>query len=175
MLTRCPARSRRRRPARGSLLQAAGVGMLAGLVSGMVKIGWEAALPPRTPERDDPNPPMHLLEQLGIPAEVREATVTFNENQVPVTGLAVHPACSVAMAVPYCVAARRCPAITAGGGAVYGLGVWAGFHLGLLPALGTVPAATEQPWQEHMSEAAGHVVWAWSIEAVRRALAPTTR
>ena len=175
MPTRCPARSRRRRPARGSLLQAAGVGGLAGLVSGMVKIGWEAVLPPRTPERDDPNPPMHLLEQLSVPADIRDATVTFNENQVPVTGLAVHHAFSVAMAVPYCVAARRCPAITAGGGAVYGLGVWAGFHLGLLPALGTVPPATEQPWQEHVSEAAGHVVWAWSIEAVRRALTPTTR
>ncbi len=154
----------------GGVAQAVGVGVVAGLVSGMVKIGWEAALPPRTPERDDPNPPMHLLEQVGVPQEVRCATVRYNGNDVPVTVLGMHHGFSVGAAVPYCVAAELCPAVTAGGGAVFGLGVWAGFHLGVLPALGTVPSAASQPWQEHLSEALGHVVWAGTIEAVRRAL-----
>lgn len=153
-----------------SLARVLGVGVAAGLVSGMVKIGWEAALPPRTPERDDPNPPMHLLEQAGVPEELRRATVRYNGNDVPVTGLAVHHAFSVGTAVPYCLLASRVPAIAAGGGALYGLAVWAGFHLAVLPAMGTVPSAWEQPWQEHLSEALGHVVWAQTIESVRRAL-----
>lgn len=143
-------------------------GVVGGLVAGLVKIGWEAVLPPRTPERNDPNPPAHLLEQIGVPEEIRDLTVTYNGNEIGVTGLAVHHAFSVGTAVPYCLLAERCPAITAGGGALYGLGVWAGFHLAVLPALGTVPSAAEQPWQEHLSEALGHVVWSGTIEAVRR-------
>lgn len=31
-------------------------GILSGMVSGMVKIGWEALLPPRTLERNSTNP-----------------------------------------------------------------------------------------------------------------------
>lgn len=143
-------------------------GVVGGLVAGLVKIGWEAVLPPRTPEQNDPNPPARLLEQIGVPEEIRDLTVTDNGNEIGVTGLAVHHAFSVGTAVPYCLLAGRCPAITAGGGALYGLGVRAGFHLAVLPALGTVPSAAEQPWQERLSEALGHVVWAGVIEAVRR-------
>ncbi len=39
-----------------SLLTLATAGAAAGLVSGLVKLGWEALLPPRTPERDATNP-----------------------------------------------------------------------------------------------------------------------
>lgn len=155
---------------RHGFMRTVGVGVVAGLVGGMVKIGWEAALPPRTPERDDPNPPMHLLEQIGVPESVRRTTVRYNGNDVPVTALAVHHAFSVATAVPYCLVARSHPGVTAAGGAALGTGVWTGFHLALLPALGTVPSAAHQPWQEHLSEALGHLVWSGTIEAVRRAL-----
>lgn len=154
------------------VLRALGVGAVAGVVSGMVKIGWEAVMPPRTVERDDPNPPMHLLEQVAVPAEVRDFSVEYNGRSVPVTALAVHHAFSVAMAVPYCFLAGRVRGVGAGRGALYGLGVWAGFHLAVLPALRTVPSAAEQPWEEHLSEALGHVAWAFSIDAVNRALSP---
>jgi putative membrane protein len=39
-----------------------------------------------------------------------------------------------------------------------------------MPGLGTVPAPWHQPWQEHLSELLGHIVWMWSIEVVRRDL-----
>lgn len=39
-----------------------------------------------------------------------------------------------------------------------------------MPALGTVPAPWDQPWQEHVSEFFGHIIWMWSIEIVRRDL-----
>ena len=35
-----------------SVMKLAAVGAVAGLVSGLVKLGWENILPPRTPERD---------------------------------------------------------------------------------------------------------------------------
>ena len=36
------------------------VGITAGLVAGLVKLGWENILPPRTPERDQTNPPQNI-------------------------------------------------------------------------------------------------------------------
>jgi len=39
-----------------------------------------------------------------------------------------------------------------------------------MPAIGTVPAPWDQPFEEHLSEALGHMVWMWSIEIVRRDL-----
>ena len=32
-------------------------GVSAGVISGLVKLGWENILPPRTPERNKVNPP----------------------------------------------------------------------------------------------------------------------
>ncbi len=40
-------------------------GIIAGMISGMVKIGWEKILPPRTLARDVVNPPQHMLQQMG--------------------------------------------------------------------------------------------------------------
>ena len=42
-------------------------GTAAGVISGLVKLGWENILPPRTPERNKTNPPQKLLEQMGVP------------------------------------------------------------------------------------------------------------
>ncbi len=44
------------------LLAVVVIGTIAGVISGMVKIGWEAILPPRTQERDETNPPQRLLQ-----------------------------------------------------------------------------------------------------------------
>ena len=40
-------------------------GTAAGIISGIVKLGWENLLPPRTSERNKTNPPQKLLEQMG--------------------------------------------------------------------------------------------------------------
>ena len=39
-------------------------GIIAGLLSGVVKLGWEVMFPPRTPSRDATNPPQQLLQLL---------------------------------------------------------------------------------------------------------------
>ena len=44
--------------------------IVGGLLSGAVKIGWEAIVPPRTPERER-NPPMTLLNQVGLPDSIK--------------------------------------------------------------------------------------------------------
>ena len=45
--------------------------IVGGLLSGAVKIGWEAIVPPRTPEREKETPPMTLLNQVGLPDSIK--------------------------------------------------------------------------------------------------------
>jgi len=49
------------------------IGIAAGFISGMVKIGWEAILPPRSQARDETNPPQPLLQQMGVPRLITHA------------------------------------------------------------------------------------------------------
>lgn len=44
-----------------NLTKSIAVGIGARLVAGLVKLGWENILPPRTPERDQTTPPQKLL------------------------------------------------------------------------------------------------------------------
>ena len=57
------------------------------------------------------------------------------------------------------------------GGAVYGLGVWAGSYLGLLPATGLYPPATEESARRNALMIAAHVVWGATLGTVTEALA----
>ena len=44
-------------PSRRKYAVAALVGLIGGIISAIVKFGWEVPLPPRTPERNATNPP----------------------------------------------------------------------------------------------------------------------
>ena len=59
---------------------AALAGVLGGIVSAIVKFGWEVPLPPRTPERNATNPPQELLQQLGAPESITHLSYSFNGN-----------------------------------------------------------------------------------------------
>lgn len=48
---------------------------------------------------------------------------------------------------------------TAANGVVFGLGVWAGSYLGLLPAIGLLDSATGHPARRNALMIAAHVVW----------------
>ena len=56
-------------------------GIIAGMISGMVKIGWEKILPPRTLARDVVNPPQHMLQQMGASYKFTHAYVIYNTDQ----------------------------------------------------------------------------------------------
>lgn len=56
-------------------------GFIAGMISGMVKIGWEALLPPRTIARNMTNPPQHMAEQLGFSDKLVHSFVYYSQDQ----------------------------------------------------------------------------------------------
>lgn len=63
------------------LLKSIWYGFIAGMISGMVKIGWENILPPRTLARNATNPPQHLLEQFGMSSKAVHAFVYYSTDQ----------------------------------------------------------------------------------------------
>ena len=155
---------------------AAIAGVLGGIVSAIVKFGWEVPLPPRTPERNATNPPQELLQQLGVPESVTHLSYTFNGNEgLPWVSFIVHFSFSIAFALIYCLLAERFPQIKLWQGAAFGIFVYVAFHVVLMPLMGTVPAPWNQPFAEHFSEFFGHIIWLWVIEVFRRDMrTPTT-
>ncbi|WP_419870695.1 YagU family protein [Chryseobacterium sp. CT-SW4] len=141
--------------------------LLGGFLSAIVKFGWEVPFPPRTPERDATNPPQTLLEQLGLSKDISHYSYLFNENTRPIFSFIVHFGFSFFFAWLYYYLSERNKNITFGYGALYGILVYILFHIIIMPLLGTIPAPWDQPWQEHLSELFGHIVWAWSIEVIR--------
>lgn len=145
------------------------VGVAGGILSGIVKLGWEVPFPPRTPERNETNPPQALLQKFGVPRSITHKTYNFSGFELPVVSFMVHFAFSIFFALLYCVGAEYVPGITLWQGAAFGIAVDIVFHVLLMPALKVVPPAKEQPLQEHASEFFGHIVWMWSIDVARRA------
>lgn len=154
--------------ARRNLKAAAVAGVIGGAVSAIVKFGWEVPFPPRTPERNETNPPQTLLEQLGMSSEKSHTTVTFNGHELPIFSFIIHFGFAISFGLFYAVFAEIYPGIKLWQGAAFGLLLWAVFHVIVMPIMRTVPAPWDQPFEEHFSEALGHVIWMWSIEVVRR-------
>ena len=52
--------------------------------------------------------------------------------------------------------------LTVDQGVPFGLAVWIAFHLVIMPLMKTVPSPKDQPLEEHISEALGHIAWMWT-------------
>ena len=163
-------------PARRRVKVAVIVGLIGGLFSAIVKFGWEVPFPPRTPERNATNPPQTMLEWFGMTPEQSHTAISFNGNDgLPIYSFIVHFGFAIAFGLFYCVVAEYYPRIKLWQGAAFGILVWIGAHLVVMPLLGWVPSpfpwvAGGQTWSEHFSELFGHIIWLWAIEIVRRDL-----
>lgn len=139
-------------------------GFIAGMISGMVKIGWENILPPRTLARNATNPPQHMAEQLGIPSKLVHSFFYYSQDQkVFWFTLILHFSFAIAFAILYVFVSQYWSKVALWQGAAYGIFLWILWHIIIMPAFGTIPAPWNQPLDEHISEFFGHIVWAWSI------------
>ena len=141
-------------------------GLVAGVTSGAVKMGWEAWFPPRTADREVP--PVTLLKRQGVDPDSK--TYRYNGNDVPWGVLAVHFGFSVVTVAGYAVLAEYLPKAKLWMGAAYGIGAWAVAHELVLPQLKLTPAAKDLPLEETLSEFFGHIAWMFEAELVRRDL-----
>lgn len=99
-------------------------GIIGGLLSGIVKLGWEVMFPPRTPERNATNPPQELLQQLGFSSEFTHQTYTFSNMQLPWVSFIVHFSFSIVIAIIYCILVKKYAYLAMGQGAVFGIAIW---------------------------------------------------
>lgn len=145
-------------------------GTAAGITSGLVKLGWENILPPRTKNRNQTNPPQKLLQQLGVPEKITHSTYTYSGEKLPWVSYLVHFGFSTSFAIIYEVLAEYEDKLRFSQGTIFGLAIWIAFHLGIMPMMGTVPSAKDQPDEEHLSEALGHIAWMWTNDIVGKEL-----
>ena len=141
-------------------------GLVAGMSSGAIKMGWESLFPPRKPDREIP--PVIFLEQRGIKPD--QYTYEYNGNSVPLGILAVHFGFSLVTVTAYAIAAECLPRTKLLAGAAYGLGAFVVAHEIVLPRLGLSPKASDMPAEEHLSELFGHIAWLLEAEVVRKAV-----
>lgn len=146
------------------ILKSIWFGFIAGMISGMVKIGWENIFPPRTIARNLVNPPQHMAEQIGIPKKLIFSYVYFSQDQkVFWFTLVLHFSFAIAFSVLFVFISQYWAKIGLWQGVAYGLFLWFAWHIVIMPAFGTIPAPWNQPLGEWFSEFFGHAVWGWSI------------
>lgn len=142
------------------------VGLIGGLISGVVKLGWEVIFPPRTIDRL--TPPQILLESFGI--KVQEMTYHFSGFTLAYPNFIIHFTFSIVCAIIYCFVAEIWPKVKLWQGCTAGLLFWFGAHILVMPLMGLTPPALELPFDEQLSEILGHILWMWVIEIFRRDL-----
>lgn len=83
-------------------------------------------------------------------------------------GIAVHYALGVVPGALYGVLRNRVPALRAGGGAVYGLALFAVMDETAAPLLGIASGPTSYPWQAHARGLIAHLVLGVTTETLLR-------
>jgi uncharacterized membrane protein YagU involved in acid resistance len=81
-------------------------------------------------------------------------------------GIGVHYALGMLPGALYAVARQEIPTLKAGGGALYGFGLFAVNDQVAAPLLGIASGPTEYPWQAHVRGVVSHVVLGMVTEGV---------
>jgi hypothetical protein len=108
------------------------------------------------PHERYPLPPREISDRVTEEAGVRQQ---MDEREQFWLALASHVGYGTAAGAVYAPLARACPGSSVVKGVAYGLAVWAGSYLGLLPALGILSPATRHPVRRTALMIAAHVVW----------------
>ncbi|WP_075181763.1 DUF1440 domain-containing protein [Pantoea sp. 1.19] len=148
----------------GRLGPALVAGLVAGVISALVKSGFEGLIPPRTAETTPP--PMLLLEKLGVNVDA------LNYHWLGYTinwgGNGVHIVFSVVIAMFYCALVELFPRIKLLHGLFFGFLVSVFAHGLIVPLLGLSGWLWTAGYQPIMSEFVGTAFWMWTIEAIRQ-------
>jgi hypothetical protein len=128
--------------------------------------GWAATVPMTAamgwlyrrlpPEQQCPLPPSQITARLEEEGGIREQ-LTPGEHAALTLG--AHFGYGAAAGALFAPLARALPLPPVASGLAFGLAVWGGSYLGLLPALGLQRPATESPAPRNALMIAAHLVW----------------
>ncbi len=105
--------------------------------------------------------PAHVIANEAAEAMGTELT----PKQPHPAGIAVHYGLGVFPGVAYGALRHKIPALTAGGGTLFGLGLFLMQDEGLNPILGTSGGPTEYPMEAHVRGLVGHLVLGAAMHA----------
>ena len=92
----------------------------------------------------------------------------LSEGEKPAAGSAVHYGFGAAMGVMYGIAAAATRVATVGWGMGFGVAVWLGAHVIMVPALGLAPSPLRQPLPKEGLELGMHLLYGVTVDLVRR-------
>jgi putative membrane protein len=143
-----------------NILKGALCGFVAGVAATIAKTVWEDYFPVR--DEDTDTPPAIIAQR------ITERTLSDEEKDRASMG--IHVAFGVGTGVLYGASGEVVPEITSGLGAPFGLGFYTLTHGSVVPALDLEPWPTEVKPAYAVNEFAGHFVYAFTLEAVRRGM-----
>jgi|SRR5262245_10450953 len=134
---------------------------LAGAAAGLAATGpmtmfMEGARALLPPHEQYPLPPRRITERA---AKTVDAHDDMNEPQKEAATAVAHFGYGAAAGAVYGAVSPLMPFGPICDGVAYGLGVWAGSYLGLMPALGLHPAATREQVGRNALMIGAHIVW----------------
>ncbi len=115
-------------------------------------------------------PPEIITQELAHRAHVRHH---MNKQAVLAATLVSHLGYGATMGLLYTPFARKLPLPATLKGILFGLVVWAGSYLGLLPLLGMWESAYVEPSRRNLMMIGAHVVWGASTGVAARVLMET--
>ena len=142
------------------------IGIVAGIVSALVKSGFEDLIPPRTVETTPP--PVVLLEKLDF--HVNNMTYHWMDYTINWGGNGVHILFSIGIAIIYCVLNEYFVKTKMLHGIVFGIGVSVFAHGLVVPLMGLSGWLWTAGSEAIISEFIGTGFWIWTIEAIRQNL-----
>ncbi len=132
---------------------AIGAGAIGGFIAAFFKLGWEVPFPPRAPDR--------------IPEPAVLITMFTHAPTTNIEGWIVHFTFSILSGVAYGALVEFFPIVAIGMGVGFGIVIWVGAHLFVMPLMGLTPPTWQLPVSEDLSEFFGHAVWGFVIEVFR--------
>jgi putative membrane protein len=132
---------------------AIGAGAIGGFIAAFFKLGWEVPFPPRALDRI-PEPSVLITMVTHTPTTAIESWI-------------VHFTFSILSGVAYGALVEFFPIVAIGMGVGFGVAVWVGAHLIVMPWMGLTPPTAKLPISEDLSEFFGHAVWGFVIEVFR--------
>lgn len=160
---------------RGSVLRDVVKGAVAGAVAvwAMDRVGWwmwnrenQGDLMREEAARVEGMDPAHVVAN----RLARAAGTELSPPQPHPAGIAVHYAIGMVPAMLYAPLRRQIPALSAGRGLVYGLGLFLAVDEGAVPLLGLGSGPRAYPWQAHARGLATHLVLGAVTDGVLNAL-----
>lgn len=150
-------------------------GAVVGLIGGLIAAGAMSVahrLVGEVAPRPEP-PPSSREEDSTVKvasAVTRQAGYRLAEDQKPKAGTMVHYAFGGSVGAFYGAVAEIVPRVTAGVGLPFGVAVWLGAHVIVVPALGLSEPPPRRPVRQEAEEFGLHLVYGLTTELARRLL-----